>query len=427
MTCQSPSASMRRRDVQRLGHALAARVEVENHALAPRRVRHLRRARAETVRARTAELVVVSIHRVVHVVDADGVLDVPERPGRGEQPHGAIRAGARVPGSAVRWSAACPDRANHAGGASRSTTASAGVGERTPHGVVARVVHAADHELDALVALAQPREGMRQGNPRPERAACEVEPHAPQQAQELRHVLDPGRRIFHQGAHHAPRVEPRSRSRSRIQLGAGTLWPTGRTTETLRARGFPAFVVFGFGDRGRRNVREASRPLRTQPGARPWCWRISRRAREAGRPPAIAADGDGDGRCSARRADHVDGDQAPGAPGRSFVDRARVRVGGGRRGLLAGARRAARRRAGWGGRGGGAGEETGNAREDLRRWIRELVARRVGRADWKDGTSSVSGGDTIHEIGDARRRRRVLAPRRRLVATHGIQNDDAPS
>jgi hypothetical protein len=72
--------------------------------------------------------------------------------------------------------------------------------------VVASVVHAADHELDALVALAQPRQGMRQGNQRPERAAREVEPHAPQQAQELRHVLDPGRRIFHQGAHRAPQV-----------------------------------------------------------------------------------------------------------------------------------------------------------------------------------------------------------------------------
>ena len=54
-----------------------------------------------------------------------------------------------------------------------------GIGERAPHGVVARMVHAADHEIDAFVALAQPHQRMRKGNQRPERATREVEPHAP--------------------------------------------------------------------------------------------------------------------------------------------------------------------------------------------------------------------------------------------------------
>ena len=61
------------------------------------------------------------------------------------------------------WSAACPERTNHAGGASRSTTAARSGYAKARHGTLARVMHAPDVEVRAGVSLAGPRRGLEEG------------------------------------------------------------------------------------------------------------------------------------------------------------------------------------------------------------------------------------------------------------------------
>ena len=126
----------------------------------------------------------------VAVVDADWILDVSEGPRGGEESNGAAGAAPSRIRSADMWSAACPERTNHAGGRVEVDDGGAQrVREGATHGTLARVMHAPDVEVRAGVSLAGPRRGLEEGERRAQSAARRVVRHAPQQAQQLREVL----------------------------------------------------------------------------------------------------------------------------------------------------------------------------------------------------------------------------------------------